>query len=188
MFLIISAIFRRRATRKDEAVMRDYLEAESSANATRAVNLSELTYITVPDKILQISSDNEEAMQCRDTVRELSEKRILNLNGKTNTEIKLLYGAANLEALSEYDESFTTLCITLNTWGTKLHDAGQDEDAMDVLSYAVEIGSDISTTYLTLGDLYFSAGKFDAIDDLVRRAEGLESLSKGTILHHLRSY
>ena len=188
IFCAVTAHMRRKANREEEKNRDDLFVAEEKANRTRAVDLSSLEYLKVSLDMLPMESDIPEVAACEEKVRILSEKRILNLNHMTNTEIKLAYGAANLEMLSTYDDNFTELVMTLNEWGRLLIENAKNSDAIPVLSYAVGIGSDIKTTYTMLGDLYFALGQFDKIDGLIATAEGLDSLSKTPILNALRSY
>lgn len=115
----------------------------------------------------------------------LASARIINLNGISNTELRLTYGTANLEPLSIYDQNFTTLIRTLQKWGTLLTSAGKPDDAITVLSYSVSIGSDIAGTYALLARLYKERGEFGQIEELKVSAEKLNTLMKPSILRDL---
>lgn len=115
----------------------------------------------------------------------LANAKIINLNGISNTELRLTYGTANLEPLSIYDQNFTTLIRTLQKWGTLLTSAGKPDDAITVLSYSVSIGSDIAGTYALLARLYKERGEFGQIEELKVSAEKLNTLMKPSILRDL---
>ncbi len=115
----------------------------------------------------------------------LANSQIVNLNGISNTELRLTYGTANLEPLSVYDQNFTSLIRALQKWGTLLTSAGKPEDAIIVLSYSVSIGSDIAGTYALLARLYKDRGAFDKISELKVSAEKLNTLMKPSILRDL---
>ena len=115
----------------------------------------------------------------------LASARIINLNGISNTELRLTYGTANLEPLSIYDQNFTTLIRTLQKWGTLLTSAGKPDDAITVLSYSVSIGSDIAGTYALLARLYKERDEFGQIEELKVSAEKLNTLMKPSILRDL---
>lgn len=162
------------------------LELESRANATRKKDLSNLHYITLTKKNLPLIESNDEILiSCRENLDKLSNKKIVNFTGYSNTELKLEYGAANLPALSEYDSNFTQLCRCLNKYGIRLHELGMTEQARTVLEYAVETGSDVSTTYKTLADIYKSEGEYEKIDELISCAEKLNSISSKSIVKYL---
>jgi len=115
----------------------------------------------------------------------LAQKKILNLTGISNTDLRLAYGTANLDILASYDSNFTTLIRQLQKWGTLLLSADQKEEARTVLEYAVEIGSDIASTFALLGKLYSESREIDKIEALRETAEGLETLMKPSILRDL---
>lgn len=115
----------------------------------------------------------------------LADKRILNLTGISNTELRLTYGTANLEPLTACDQNYTVLIRTLQKWGALLVSAGRTADAVTVLSYAISIGSDIAGTYTLLARLYKEWGQPDKIEELKTLAAGLTTLMKPSILRDL---
>ena len=115
----------------------------------------------------------------------LSNKRILNLTGVTNTELRLTYGTMNLDPLTSYDQNYTSLIRSLQKWGALLVTAGHKEDAITVLSYAVEIGSDIAGTFSLLARLYKNNSETAKIVALQEVAENLTTLMKPSILRDL---
>lgn len=163
-----------------------FWETEAKANSTRKKDLSNLHYITIPEKSLPFIETNDEIIiLCHKNIRNLMPKKIVNLTGYTNTELKLQYGAANLPALTEYDSNFTELCQILNKWGTRLLELNFTNEARTVFEYAVSIMSDISSTYKLLGSIYMENKNPGKIDDLINTAQQLNSLSKPIITRHL---
>ncbi len=127
----------------------------------------------------------EELASVEQEICALSDSRILNLTGISNTELRLAYGTANLDPLTAYDQNFTTLIRALQKWGTLLSSAGKQKDAVTVLSYAVSIGSDIAATYALLARLYKEQGEYHKIEELKESAETLTTLMKPSILRDL---
>ncbi len=127
----------------------------------------------------------EELAEAERSVCALSGKRILNLTGISNTELRLTYGTASLEPLTVCDQNFTVLIRTLQKWGALLVSSGNPEDAVTVLSYAVSIGSDIAGTYTLLARLYRDRGELSKIEALKSSAELLTTLMKPSILRDL---
>lgn len=128
---------------------------------------------------------SEELADTEHAICALSKNRILNLSGISNTDLRLTYGTANLEPLTACDQNFTALICALQKWGTLLVSAGEPEDAVTVLSYAVSIGSDIAGTYALLASLYEKNGEFQKISALRESAEQLSTLMKPSILRDL---
>jgi hypothetical protein len=158
-----------------------FWERERRANFTRKQDISTLDYITIPlDKFpLNLGTESENAL------KELSGTKILNLTGISNTDLKLTYGVANLEALSEYDGNFTRLVQVLASYGKELADAGQTADAQTVLEFAVSIHADSKQIYTQLAELYRDGNHPEKIADLIASAEELVSISKTGILSAL---
>ena len=198
-FLVLIVVFLilrhkiRNAGKEDKQAELDFWARENEANSTRAADISNLDYIKIDLTLLplkvSITEDNPqgdpELCECDRLIESLSQKRILNLGGMTNTDIKMEYGPANLEALSSYDENFILLIRTLNTMGTRLNELGMTIEAIAALRYAVSIGSDIKETYVTLAKLYKETGSTRLIADLCDSASSLNSLSKTSILKAL---
>ena len=133
-------------------------------------------------------STDEEVSEYQHTVMALSEKKLLNLSGKTNTDLKLEYGVANLTILMEYDNNYTTLINTLTRWGARLFQLEQADDALTVLEYSISIGSDVSRNFYLLAEYYASLNRPDEIDRLLAKAEDIHSLMKNSIIKKLNEY
>ncbi len=191
LFLIWFNFNRTRMSRKGKQLQDNYWEQEALANSTRKQSLDGLPYISIPLNDLPFLSDlkntsaDKELTAIEGEIRSLSEKKIVNFTGISNTELKLKYGAPNLELLMEYDENFTMLCQLLFRWGTKLNDLALWREAIQVLEYGVTVGSDIRGHYLLLANLYQNNGQSKKIQRLIDRAEALNSLNKNGILRGL---
>lgn len=144
--------------------------------------VQESTYTLSAEHIAPLS---EELAEAEHAICELSGKRILNLTGISNTELRLTYGTMNLDPLTAYDQNFTVLIRSLQKWGALLVSSGNYNDAVTVLSYAVGIGSDIAGTYTLLGRLYKSKGELQKIEELKQSAEQLTTLMKPSIIRDL---
>ncbi len=123
--------------------------------------------------------------ECEKVIRYLSTQRILNLTGMTSTDIKLKYGAANLDKLDTYDNNYTLLVQTLYKWGELLVRHGRTEDAIRVLEFGVECFSDVSGTYKLLAELYVNNNEAFKIDHLIETAGHLHTLMRSSIIKNL---
>ena len=126
-------------------------------------------------------------MRSYNTITGLKDKKILNLTGISNTELKLSYGAANLTELTEYDDNFTTLIKAIASLGHALTDNNDTADALSFLEYGISIGSDISSNYIDLAIIYAATDRFDDIRKLKEKAEMLKSLSRDNIIEQLNN-
>ncbi|MBR5337579.1 MAG: hypothetical protein IK152_06310 [Lachnospiraceae bacterium] len=173
------------ASKQEKADIDSFWNREDHANSIRKQDISQLEYITIPLDLLPFKDTKDTKLsEYQDTIRSLSEHRILNLTGISNTDLKLQYGAANLEVLSLADQRFTTLARTLAAWGNYLYEQGDPESAAKVLEFGIECKSDVSSNYLTLAKIYKDTSP-ERIEELKTVAEGLNSLTKSSILSGL---
>lgn len=164
-----------------------FLQREISANSTRRKNIDNMDYITIPfEKLPFLSNPSENIAYYEKKMRSLEGKRILNLGGISNTDLKLTYGAANLPLLTQYDENYLTLVTTCDRWGYALINEGYDSEALILLELAVEMGCDSSGIYSNLNMLYQARG-IDKTQYLIDKISSSNSSSKNIILNKLKS-
>lgn len=167
---------------------REFWERENTANTTRKQDISNLDYVDFKGVTLPFALFADDFLQqCEEQVLKLKNEKILNLTGISNTDLKLNYGAANLPQLTQYDQNFTLLVRTLNSWGHRLEELGYPQEAMTVLAFSVSIGSDMKATYQLLAELYQQEGNLDGIRSMQENASRLNSLMKEPILSMLET-
>ena len=166
----------------------EFLEQESRANSVRKADISALPYVEIPLDELPLDALSACGYSAlAEKLRALASVKILNLSMYTNTELKLMYGPANLTALSDCDNAYTSLIMLLNKIGASLLEADRPDDAEKFLSFAISIGSDITTSYTMLATLYAKKHDINRIDRLIGNSDSLTSLSGKTIQSNLRS-
>ena len=174
------------------------LEEERLANSVRKKSLDDLEYITIPFDSLPFTVRNEEAeaVSVPDTdevlaadeeaVLALKDKKIVNFTGISNTDLKLNYGAPNLPILTEYDQNYTSLVKSLDSWGNHLLERGFKAEARKVLEFAVSCRTDLKSSYIPLADLYVDSFEFDKLDHLIEVADSINSIMRGPIVRALK--
>lgn len=197
ILIIILQFAIKRGTRNHKSRNQEFLNRESRANQVRRKDISKLNYISIPDNLPlinsgndtfdQLLSNNSAMMRSYNAIMELKDKKMLNLTGISNTELKLSYGAANLTELTEYDDNFTTLIKNIASLGHALIDNNDTDDALAYLEYGISVGSDISSNYIDLAIIYAAADRTGDIRKLKTRAETLKSLSRDNIIAQLDS-
>lgn len=191
VFFVIFAVWLmyeiKKSNKKSEQKFNEFLEEEHRADSVRKQNIDNLAYLTIPYDELPF---DETAIQPIDryqtAILALKEQRILNLTGYTNTELKLQYGAANLELLSEYDTNYTTLARNVARWGDSLYEQGRLTEAKQVLEYGIRIQTDVSSNYVTLARIYLAEERIDDIYSLMEQAGSLKTLMKDSIIRQLQ--
>lgn len=189
IFIIVTAyisIRRSAATRADRKKWDDFRAREHEANLTRRQDISNLAYIKLPLDMLPLGKfDDEVLSDCEQSLRELAKQPICNLNGISNTDLKLRYGIANLTALSQCDSNYSTLVALLANYGEKLYELGHPAEAAEVLEYALSLGSDVGKSYELLADIYTAAGQTEKLVTLRETADRLTSIRRASILRKL---
>ena len=192
VFIIITiyiAIRRSSAMRSEQKVWNDFREREQEANWTRKQDISNLAYIKLPLSDLPLGKfDNEVLSSYESALRDLSTQPICNLNGISNTDLKLRYGAANLNALSQCDTNYSTLVSLLANYGEKLFELSHPEEAKQVLEYSLSLGSDIGKAYELLTTIYEYEGQPEKINALYESAEKITSIRRNSILRKLEEH
>lgn len=183
LFLAILAYFRRKSTNSQKEAEERFWQREQQANETRRQDISGLDYITIPlEKFpLNLHTDAEQ------TIQSLADKKILNLTGLSNTDLKLQYGAANLDILSEYEENFVTLVSQIPVYAKELLDTGDHRGAQAVLEFGVDCRADVGQIYTMLADIYQDAQKTEEIERLIDVVKELPTFSKNVIISKLEA-
>lgn len=178
----------RKHRRKEAQVEDSFWERETAANNTRKKPLDNLEYISIPFDFLpmDILKEEEEVAECHRLLLTLSEQKIVNLTGLSNTELKLRYGAPNITVLTDYDQNYTVLARTLQKWASLLYQAGYTQEAKTILEFAVSTKTDISASYAILSEIYKKTGQTQKIESLLQIAEGLNSAMKPAIVRILK--
>lgn len=187
LILIITFSIRnqaKQAKQKEE----DFWSREHRANFVRCKPLDHLKYVKIPLESFptHLLNDDPRVLECIEVLETLTSRKIVNFTGYSNTDLKLEYGTANLETLTECDQNYTLLVRTLQKWADVLLEAGCDGDAATLMEFAVSIETDVSRTYYLLADYLVSHGQAAQVDRLVRTAENLRSANRDSILKNLR--
>lgn len=172
----------RSAAQKREA----FLERERQANLTRKKDISSLDFIIVPTNELPFpETGQEEIADIQKHLLTLASGKIVNFTGLSNTDLKLKYGAPNIDLLMEYDKNYLELVRSLYRYGKLLYDLGKKEDAAAILEYALSIKTDISANYTLLATIYKEKNDIFRINYIISQAEELTSMTKKALLSNL---
>lgn len=187
-FIFLLAFYRKKNTKEQQEVETQFWVRENEANTVRRQDISGLPYISIPLENFPLNiCENSKLKECEDTLQTLSKQKILNLSNQTNTDLKLQYGPANLAFLTECDQNYITLCRTLVEYAKELLSLGYSKEAQTVLEFGISCGSDISSNYLLLADIYCEQNDTAAYQTLMCQANMLDSPMKASIINHLES-
>ena len=159
---------------------------EHQANLTRKKDISNLDFIHVPVNTLPFpETDSEEIGDIQKHILNLASGKIVNFTGKSNTDLKLEYGAPNINILMEYDKNYLELVRSLYRYGKLLYDKQLVEESQSVLEYALSIKTDISANYTLLATIYKEKNDLEGINSVISAAEELTSMTKKALLANL---
>ena len=166
-----------------------FWDREHAANSTRRKSLDGLNYITIPVETFPFGlvPQNEQIAEYEQTICDLAKEPVVNLTGFSNTDLKLEYGAPNIDLLSLYDQRYTTLVCTLQSWAALLYKEGQPQAARVLLEFAIDTHTDIYASYELLVRIYKEYSAEDQIAGLLPVAQQLHSLSRTRILTFLEA-
>ncbi len=180
-------IFMNRSIKKYDPE-KEFWEKERRANLTPRKSVEDLPYICVdPESLpLDIDSEDPEIKEMQDTIRIMADKKILNFTGISNTDLKLEYGAANISFLTSCDMYYTRLVQNIARLSEAYIARGYTDEAVSLLEYGIDIGTDVKKNYTLLAQIYIDRGESSKISGLLETARNLNSLSKNGIISSLR--
>ncbi|MDD4111928.1 MAG: hypothetical protein PHC56_02720 [Herbinix sp.] len=165
----------------------EFWKRESKSNQTRKADISNLDYISIPyDKLPMEDNPDQTINSYRDTILSHSDKKILNLNSFSNTELKLKYGVSNLKLLIEYDNNYTVLVSFLHKWGELLYMKGYNREALAVLEAALDCKTDVHKTFELLAEIYRSQGSHDKLNLLIDKISSVHIHDKEILLSKIQ--
>ncbi|MCH5262395.1 MAG: hypothetical protein J1F42_05725 [Lachnospiraceae bacterium] len=177
-----------KSNKKDAHSQDDFWERERAANSTRRKPLDDLDYIKLPVEQFPMTllEDVPKVEDYKQIILSLSELPIVNFTGISNTELKLRYGAPNIDLLISYDQNYTLLVRTLQQWAQVLYDNGYIDEARQLLEFSVSTGTDVSATYRLLCQIYREQNTPEKISNLYPIAEMLNSAMQKSIVRTLQ--
>ena len=186
IFVAWFAVKRSQVKRSQSKVEDDFWKREHEANTSRKKNLDIIKYISIPYESFPIGKyDDEKFNAIENDLLSLKNKRILDLTGKTATDLKFEYGVSNLTIISEYDDNFVFMVKCLHQYGSLLYENEQTIEAKTVLEFAISTGSDIKGSYEILANIYIAENNADKTKSLIEYANKLDSLMKKPIIEML---
>lgn len=164
----------------------DFFANERKANLTRKQSTDDLVRITLPDDfIFHPENDELNSIECK--LKDTFSHEIINLTGYTNTDLKLAYGRANIDYLSECDGYFTKLVTQLQSLASALYENELHEDCKKILDFAISIKADNSYFFVLRAKYYIKDNQIDNINNLIDIARSLNTISSSLIVDKLEN-
>lgn len=189
IFLVVLSIKRHQQTHAQQNANEAFLERERTANATRKQDISGLDYLPFSADALPVGEfQDDELAGYEETLTKLSEKKIINLSSMSNTDLKLMYGPANFNDLSEYDENYHTLSSALLGYAQREEALNRTDAAVTILEYAMSLAIDSSQIYLLLAKLYQKRQTPEKIQTMIDTISTMDESFRTLVLPKLESF
>ncbi len=171
----------------DEKATNDFWDEETLANSVRKKQLEESDFVTFPfDKLpAEESFSPDPVPESLSALLALSDKKMINLNGISNTEVKKRFGVANMNILTEYDSNYETFVKNIYLLCQYLYDTGRKEEALVLSEETILTGTDSLSHYKLIIRIYREQGNLAGISWLKEKADNIHSLTRGAILRAL---
>ncbi|GMQ56146.1 hypothetical protein AN1V17_05390 [Vallitalea sediminicola] len=192
-FIILIIVIKLKMTKADREVKntsKTFWAREEKAMFARKKSIDDLDYIHIDENELPISKNKEypdEILHIQNKIMDLIKLKMIDFHGKTNTDLKIEYGTANLDTLILYEEHYTLLIKHLYKWGKLLHENNNIDEAIKVLEIGVNIKTDISGHYILLGKLYKIKKDTKSFNSLYSQINDTQFMFKDKILNALSS-
>lgn len=150
---------KRKSSREEKKRSDEFWQREEAANCARNKDISKLPMFE-PDmeQIPMPESSDENICYYQNRVIEQSKLPMMNLSEYSNTDLKLAYGVGNFKTLSQYDENFNDFLMNMSNLGKAYHKGELMEEAAAVYRFCLNSGSDKSTDYRALAEIYAAMG------------------------------
>ena len=185
----VFSFYMKRSVKNVDKDNREFWEKELRANSVRRQPLTDIVYIEPDLSALPFdeTSTDDNIVDYQNRIRALADKKIVNLSGISNTDLKLKYGAANLDYLSSCDENYMELVKYLYLWANYLLNEGKTAEAKQILEYGATLPTDVKAHYKLLADLYVEEFDFEALDRLTEAAKKIPSSAGEGIVEMLQA-
>ena len=167
ILIIVVAVMTKRHGRLQDAKNRRFLEEEQAANMARKREIE-------PELFFYANLENLPPVPESDPHRVLrtSKRTMIRFEvPESNVDLKKRYGVAQLDSITLYEENFHDFLKSLGDWAQSLHGENNVDDALQVLEYAIGLGSEFRGAYKLAADIYASERDAYALEQLQQMAQ-----------------
>ncbi len=168
IFIVWLHYKKNKATKETKRQSKEFWQMEEAANHARNKDISQLPYFK-PDinDIPMLKLEDANCQFYQEQIRTCMKSPMIDLSDYTNTELKLAYGVGNFKTLSDYDENFNSFLMNLSNLAKSYCDMELWEEASLTYQLCIRYGSDKSTDYLALGNIYAHTNSRSKLETLI---------------------
>lgn len=188
IFVIWLHYEKRKSSKKAARMSQEFWDREEQANHARNKDISQLELFCPDEKEIPMPQiDNENVCHYQKLVQQSLKLPMMNLSQYTNTDLKLAYGVGNFKTLSDYDENFNGLLMNMSNLAKAYSEVGFLEESASVYRLCLDYGSDKTTDYRALGNVYVKMNQSDKLHNLIREVEQSELPRRETLITDLNN-
>lgn len=105
-------------------------------------------------------------IEMEEKIKDLSNEKLLNLTGISNTDVRLRFGVNHFEEATLAGEKYDELMGLLVNYATSLDDHGFSIESGLMLEHLIEMDCDIKSAWIALGKFYASTSNYDKLREL----------------------
>ena len=183
VLIIVVALSTKRHGKQQDAKNRRFLEEEQAANLARKREIEpELFFHADFDKLPRVhESDPHKVLRT-------SKRTMIRFDvPESNVELKKRYGVGQLDSITLYEENFHDFLKSLGEWAAALHAGGNAYDALQILEYALALGTEFRGTYRLAADIYHYEQDTHALRQLLHVAAN-NHFKDPAVREHVLSY
>ena len=165
--IIILALATKRHGRLQDAKNRRFLEEEQAANSARKREIEPELYFEANLELLPHIPESDPHKVLRASRRTM----IRFAEPLSNVELKKMYGVAQLESITLYEENFHDFLKALGEWAKALREAGDTNGALQVLAYAIGLGSEFRGAYKLAAEIFSERNDLRSLEQLLQAAQ-----------------
>ena len=183
VLIIVVAVMTKRHGKQQDAKNRRFLEEEQAANLARKREIEpELFFYANLDGLPRIpESDPHKVLRT-------SKRTMIRFDmPESNVDLKKRYGVGQLDSITQYEENYHDFLKSLGEWAQALHDQGNVDGSLQVLEYAIELGTEFRGAYRLAADIYAYERDVYALEQLLQMAED-NHFNDSAMQEHVLSY
>ena len=181
--LIWFAIMMAYSNRNRRKALDNLLEQEIKANAARRKDIDPAFFFTPDMNALPPFAPGDK--QAEKAAAFASNTMLRLPYAMTNTELKLAYGPGQLENIAQYEENYQYFIRLLIEWAEGLIEKDNKKDALRILEYTIDMGSEYRKSYILAADLYTDDEKINELREKVENQPFKDEQVKNSILKYI---
>lgn len=177
VFLLLVILFtvwftyeRKKSSSQSAAASDGFWSREHEASFARKQSTDDICFLVLDEELIPDPESDDELAGITDRLHSLASSEIADLSGLTNTDLKLRWGIANFERLSEADDRFITLTGLIADCCDRLSALGRSGDAAPLLRFAYDNNMRISRIVIAYASLAAEVGDLDLLKEITYTA------------------